>query len=322
MTFAELTETKGWKNFMAKLYGIGASVVIVGALFKIQHWPMAGLLLIIGLTTEAVIFFFSAFEPLHEEDDWSLVFPQLAGLEPNEPVIGAGGGGTSVSLFDAKILEQSDNPEQLVAKLAKGLDSLASTSAGLTDISNATLATSEYADSMKSASKTVNEFSSSYQKSADDVNASASTLAESYVQSAETIKSTVDKTAESISYSVDGLSDSLSKVGQNISDAGSNLAASYNQLTESMKVEVDFSAVIKGNESYNDKLGVLNKNLSALNAVFELQLEGGLDQMMDDLKGAVEESQKYKTQVSQLADRVEALNSVYGNMLSAMKLNS
>ncbi|MFZ1695107.1 MAG: gliding motility protein GldL, partial [Flavobacteriales bacterium] len=58
---------------MAKLYGLGAAVVIVGALFKIQHWPLADLFLILGLSTEAIIFFFSAFEPPHEDPDWSLV---------------------------------------------------------------------------------------------------------------------------------------------------------------------------------------------------------------------------------------------------------
>ena len=52
--------SKAWKQFMAKLYGNGAAVVIVGAMFKIQHWPFASLLLVVGLTTEAVIFFFSA----------------------------------------------------------------------------------------------------------------------------------------------------------------------------------------------------------------------------------------------------------------------
>ncbi len=49
--------SKKWKNFMAKLYGLGAAVVLVGALFKIQHWPMADFFLIIGLSTEAIIFF-------------------------------------------------------------------------------------------------------------------------------------------------------------------------------------------------------------------------------------------------------------------------
>ena len=80
MSLAELVQSSGWKNFISKLYGLGASVVIIGALFKIQHWPLAGTMLTIGLLTEAVIFFFSAFEPLHEEIDWSLVYPELAGI--------------------------------------------------------------------------------------------------------------------------------------------------------------------------------------------------------------------------------------------------
>ena len=67
MSLAELVQSSGWKNFIAKLYGLGASVVIIGALFKIQHWPLAGTMLTIGLLTEAVIFFFSAFEPLQKD---------------------------------------------------------------------------------------------------------------------------------------------------------------------------------------------------------------------------------------------------------------
>jgi hypothetical protein len=95
MSLAEIVQSSGWKNFMAKLYGIGASVVIIGALFKIQHWTGAGLMLAIGLFTEAVIFFFSAFEPLHEEVDWTLVYPELAGIPEEEPGMqarGVGGG--------------------------------------------------------------------------------------------------------------------------------------------------------------------------------------------------------------------------------------
>ncbi len=58
---------KRFKNFMSKLYGWGASIVILGAMFKILHYPGADIMLVIGLTTEAVIFFFSAFEKPHEE---------------------------------------------------------------------------------------------------------------------------------------------------------------------------------------------------------------------------------------------------------------
>ena len=69
---------KRFKNFMAKLYGIGAAVVILGALFKIMHWEGANIMLVVGLGTEAVIFLFSAFEKPATEYDWSLVYPELA----------------------------------------------------------------------------------------------------------------------------------------------------------------------------------------------------------------------------------------------------
>src|SRR5512133_3981159 len=92
MSLAELVQSSGWKNFIAKLYGLGASVVIIGALFKIQHWRFAGTMLTIGLLVEAVIFFFSAFEPLHEEVDWSLVYPELAGIpDEDTPELGSHG---------------------------------------------------------------------------------------------------------------------------------------------------------------------------------------------------------------------------------------
>ena len=113
MSLAEITQSSGWKSFMAKFYGIGASIVIIGALFKIQHWTGAGLMLAVGLCTEAVIFFFSAFEPLHEEVDWTLVYPELAGIPDEEPgrvqaygggysgggAIGSGGGGGGADLL-------------------------------------------------------------------------------------------------------------------------------------------------------------------------------------------------------------------------------
>ena len=88
MSISELVETDGWKKFMAKVYGWGASVVMVGALFKIQHYPGAGPMLVVGLLTEAVIFFFSAFEPVHAEIDWTLVYPELIPTPEGEEIEG------------------------------------------------------------------------------------------------------------------------------------------------------------------------------------------------------------------------------------------
>lgn len=66
-------------KLMNMVYGLGAAVVILGALFKIMHWNFGNEMLIIGLITEAIVFAISAFEPVDDELDWSLVYPELAG---------------------------------------------------------------------------------------------------------------------------------------------------------------------------------------------------------------------------------------------------
>ena len=69
-------------------YGMGAAIVIIGALFKIAHFeigPLTGtVMLTIGLVTEAAIFALSAFEAPPAELDWSLVYPELAGGQAKE----------------------------------------------------------------------------------------------------------------------------------------------------------------------------------------------------------------------------------------------
>lgn len=74
-----MAQSRGFKKFMAMAYGLGAAIVILGALFKLMHWPGASIMLIVGLGTEALIFALSAFEPVHEDLDWTLVYPELAG---------------------------------------------------------------------------------------------------------------------------------------------------------------------------------------------------------------------------------------------------
>lgn len=74
------------KKAMNFAYGMGAAVVIIGALFKIQHWTGASEMLIIGLGVEALIFGLSAFDAPDNELDWSLVYPELAGGQAKEKV--------------------------------------------------------------------------------------------------------------------------------------------------------------------------------------------------------------------------------------------
>ena len=93
------------KKMMGFLYGMGAAVVIVGALFKLMHWPGAGPMLVIGLLTEAAIFALSAFEPVEHELDWSLVYPELAGGE-------------------AKPKDKKENPAEAQGLLSQKLDAM------------------------------------------------------------------------------------------------------------------------------------------------------------------------------------------------------
>ena len=297
MNLTEIVQSSGWKNFMAKLYGLGASVVIIGALFKIQHWALAGTLLTIGLITEAVIFFFSAFEPLHEEVDWTLVYPELAGMQDDEELgqipTSVRGSSSALEKFDA-LLEQGQITPDLFNKLGKGLSKLSETTEKLSDISDAGIATNDYVNNIKQAATAVNSYTESYVKSTEELKESVTRLSGSY-----------DKTANLIT------------------ESGSN----YQQLSES------FSIIEGGSKSYGEQLESLNKNLSALNAVYELQLQGtddhlktsealykNLDEMMTDLQDTVGDTKKYREEVSKLSENLSALNTIYGNMLAAMNV--
>ncbi|WP_372744370.1 gliding motility protein GldL [Lutibacter sp.] len=78
-----MAQSKSTKKLFNMAYGLGASVVIIGALFKLTHFHIGfltgGVMLAIGLVTEAIIFAISAFEPVEDDLDWSKVYPELGG---------------------------------------------------------------------------------------------------------------------------------------------------------------------------------------------------------------------------------------------------
>lgn len=150
---------KRFKNFMSKLYGWGASIVILGAMFKILHYPGADIMLVIGLTTEAVIFFFSAFEKPHEEYDWSLVYPELAGMEdPDEEY--------QKSLTPAqeldKMLEEAKIDGALIESLGNGLRSFGDAASKLNETVDAAAATKEYGEQMNLATRNMESLNALY----------------------------------------------------------------------------------------------------------------------------------------------------------------
>jgi len=148
--------SKKFKNFMAKLYGWGASIVILGALFKLMNWPGAGAMLTIGLGTEAIIFFFSAFEKPHEEPDWSLVYPELAYMKDPDT-----SSKTPTQELD-NMLEKANVDQALITRLGDNLRSFNETVEGVNKSMDAVAATGDYSDQMREAARKLAEMNTYY----------------------------------------------------------------------------------------------------------------------------------------------------------------
>jgi len=302
----DITASSTWKKFMAKLYGWGASVVIIGALFKIQHWKFAGLFLTLGLLTEAIIFFFSAFEPLHEELDWTLVYPELAGMSEQDEMeemkeLSTGFGGRPVEKIESLLGEASLN-EDTLKNIGTGLQKLNVAASGIAEISGATAATREFLQNIQAAAGSVGSMNETYNTTAQSIKDSASSLASAYLASAE-----------------------------QVSKSGIEVAGSYQKIADTLKGEHDI--ISQSGRTHEQHLEALNKNLSALNAVYELQVKEGTDhlkgtqkvytgieEMIAKLKDSIDETARYKEEVVKLRDNLSSLNNIYGNMLSAMNV--
>ena len=325
MSISELVESEGYKKFMAKVYGWGASIVLVGALFKIQHYPGASLMLVIGLLTEAFIFFFSAFEPLHEELDWTLVYPELAGLDEIEESVsgkrieGGNGGGTALQKFD-ELLEQGKLGPELFERLGNNLESLNTNVQNMGELTNTAVATDSFVSNVNKAADSAGSLAGAFTASSSRVNETFDVIASSSKQTAEAIANAGMKSSQIIETSA-------SQTASIIANSGS----SYHQLLENLNA--NFASIGDSSKEQAVQQDALTKNLSALNAVYELQLKNssgnlestekitsGINSIMEDLKATADDVAKYKTEISKLSQNLATLNTVYGNMLSAMSI--
>jgi len=164
---------KRFKTFMARLYGLGASVVILGALFKILHWDGADFMLIIGLTTESVIFFFSAWEKPHEEYDWTLVYPELAGMDdPDLDKLTKGQGQQQLSVSQEldNMLAEAKIDSDLVQSLGDGMRKLSDTAGQLSTTVDAANATEAYSNQLNSAAKNMESLNALYAVQLENTN--------------------------------------------------------------------------------------------------------------------------------------------------------
>lgn len=264
---SKLPKVKGKAKIMHYGSCFGAAIVILGALFKIMHYPGAGIMLPVGLITETVLFIAFGLDVPHEEVDWTLAYPELAGMGGH-----AAQHDDEEDLTNLPITAQLDNlladakigPE-LIESLSVGMKNLGDSASKMAEISDASVATNEYVDNVKVASKNVSH-----------------------------------------------LADAYSKAASSMEDLAANNDASY---------------------SIGESLNRVSKNLASLNATYELQLQGsqqhleatskfyeGLGELMKNLHDSVDDTKKYRQEMSTLSSNLTALNTIYGNMLSAMNV--
>jgi gliding motility-associated protein GldL len=345
MGLASFVSSKGYKNFMSKLYGIGAAIVIMGALFKIVHLPYANEMLMVGLTTEALIFFFSSFEPPHVEPDWSLVYPELAGMyhdgKPGSPgSIRKTSSGKSVTQDLDDMLSKAKIGPELIESLGEGMRKMSDNVSKMSNVASTGVAAEDFVKNITDAGKSAGELSSSYKKVSDVLQQDASTVGEfsTSVKSAAVSAGTLATVYNDVSVAIKkemNATESFSNSLSTATDSANRLAEKYNISAEMLSKSAEmlnFSAL--DSKAYNDQLQKISANLAALNTIYEVQLKSSNEQIetsnqlkstvgsfLNSMNDSSANMVKYQQEIDQLTKRVSALNQVYGNMLTAMNVN-
>ncbi|WP_234735493.1 type IX secretion system motor protein PorL/GldL [Tellurirhabdus bombi] len=250
-------------KLLPTVYSAGAAVVVLGALGKIQHYDWGGPMLVVGLSVEALIFALFAIQtfaqPTNKEPDWTRVYPELSDDYDGElpqrrsaPALQSNGLTANMDkmLADAKV-----TPD-IFEKLGTGLRGLTTTVGQMKDISSATVATNEYAQSVKQAAGAINEMNKSYGVAVTAMNAMADAT-----QDAKEYRTQFQKITQSMG--------ALNAVYElELQDTNKHLKAMnafYGNLTSAMENMADAS---RDTQKFKNELGQLTNNLASLNNVY------------------------------------------------------
>lgn len=283
MSFIDnIVRSKVYKTFMNYLYGWGASIVIIGALGKIEHTTWGAIMLPIGMGIEAAIFFLSVLEPPHKEWDWSLVYPELAGmLEPEEPELDEEGNPIMKSVQPEskdplsakldKMLEDANISPELIDRLGQGMQNLAESANSMNSMANVTAATDKFVGNLDGVADQAGKLLQSMQGAPEAIS---------------TLSSIYEETARSLNGEVSYV-DEMKKMSASLSSINAMYEMQINNASTQMSL----------NKEFEEKMSTMLANFS------------------DSAEGIT----KYKEQVDALTRKVSELNNVYGNMLAAMQ---
>lgn len=306
--FMHWYESYQGKRIVGVVYSFGAAVVIVGALFKIMHWPGASIVLVSGMVTEAFLFVIGALDKPHPEFNWSNVFPQLlefgtdpailekkaaqarptllgAGVEGGEiPVIGGGAAVTSTGVQTPTAVSAAHVPalsEKDLESLQNGIADLAKTATQLSELGKVATATTQLTTKMEAAGTAAEQFAASQ----NGLLSVSNQLSEAY------------KAAET---HMQGAADTTKAFAANMQNVGAQLStlnSIYELQINALKEQVEIS------KAQNSTLGEVSDHLQAMKV---------------HATEAEKRQEAYAAGSKKLAAQVADLNAIYGNMLNAL----
>ncbi len=257
----------GFKKIIAMAYGIGAAIVILGALFKIMHWPFADEMLIAGMGTEVLIFLISAFEPTYEEYQWERVYPHLMDESSMEVfkadgmgAIGGGHGGGSASggstlmALDNALSANMDT--DMLERLGSNLSKLSDNISSMNSVADVANSTEGYSEAARNATSSLANLQGVFEKSAESAKSLA--IATSGTQEYQEQMQLVTKNLTQLNsiYQIE-LQDANNHL-KNLNRFVGNLAEAMSSL-ESTKNDA---------QTLKDNMNALSKSLNSLNSIY------------------------------------------------------
>ena len=285
-SFDEVWNSPKVKRIIGAVYSLGASVVIIGAMFKILHLPGAGVTLGIGMVTEAILFAIGIFDAPHVDYHWDHVFPALTAKEPNPLNYNGTIGGNGLSgggNFGGPMLPGMEKLSESEAKsLTESIKNMSETAAQLANISRVAGLTDPYASNLNKASEAAALFAEKQTK----LDEASNSLLSSYSGIASNMASAQDNTKA---------------FAERASELSKNLGS----------INTAYELQLKGIQSQASAIESQNAKINAVTTEFE--------KLQSAVNASAKNMDAYRTMTDQLAKNISDLNNVYGNMLNALK---
>lgn len=280
------------KQKLGAAYSLGASIVIIGAMFKILHLPYSGLMLGIGMSVEAILFALGIFDEPHKDYDWDKVYNfdgegEMVDAEKKQVVQSNSNSGASTSRAVGLNYTETINDDD-VKKLSEGIKNLTATAEQFSGLSAVVGSTNEFVKNIDGAS----EATKKYVKNQDLLSSATNQLTGSYQSIADNMNS-VEKNTKLYAGKIEDVNKNLSSINSIYEIQLKNIQAQSEGLTQQTERV----------RKVNDELGII------VNDVVKMKTATLV---------VAEETEHLKSNTTKLSKQIADLNQVYGNMLNAL----